>query len=77
MTMSTESNITRLQRWATQDSSTPTDYRKAPDVGRWDDGIQALVAANVGNDVISQIAKNYSGPAYADIVAAVIAEMEG
>jgi len=75
--MSNETNIERLQRWATQDNATVTDYRKAPDVGRWDDGIQALVAAGVGNDVIAQIAKNYSGPAYDNIVAAVIAEMEG
>ena len=72
-----ESNIERLQRWATQDGQEPTDYRTSPEVGRWDDGIVALVDAGVGNDVISQIAKNYSGPAYDDIVAAVIAEMEG
>lgn len=75
--MSNQPNIERLQRWASEDQSNVTDYRQAPGMGRWDDKIQSLVAAGVGNDVISQIAKNYSGLAYADIVAAVIAEMEG
>lgn len=74
--MKPETNIERLQRWARQDNAAIIDYRKPPLVGRWDDGILALVAAGVGNDVIAQIAKNYSGPAYADIVAAVVAEME-
>ena len=75
--MSNQPTIERLQRWATEDQGTVNDYTKALDVGRWDDKIRSLVAAGVGNDVISQIAKNYSGPAYDQIVADVLAEMEG